>query len=585
MTTKRQTGTMMKILAAVLILASAAMFFLPWMNLTLTVDGKTGTINELLKEEAKDQGMTVQQMTDQVVDEAMEELEDLQIDGGPQFDLQNVKTMIKTALKGAWSPLDLLSMIGGAKKAIPQFMNAYNQVAGVFSDESLISILSQADSYARTAHLILLILVILCLAMAAVAIVCALTDHRMGMLPYVIFALMMLVLFIVLVASGNKKLDDPAGGILGYRISDYAALKLCAWGFLCVALAILGFAAMFLPFGAKTAALGGAASAAAAGWLCPNCGVMRRADQKFCLTCGAKQPERQMPRAAAPGGWKCPNCGTTLKADQRFCLYCGSKKPEAAPTPAPAAPAAQVGWTCPGCGARLTGSQKFCPRCGAKQPAAPAAPAAQAGWTCPGCGSKLNSSQKFCPHCGTRQPAAPAAPAAQAGWTCSGCGAKLSGSQKFCPYCGTKQPAASAAPAPAAPANWTCPSCGAVHAPDLKFCPKCGTKQPEATPAPAAPAPRVCKNCGTALVEGMGFCPKCGTKAEEPVPAVEPVAPVSAAPAEGEPGLTAPADTALDLPAAETAIPAPEAPTAPEKPAAPAEGESGGFRPAGDDDL
>ena len=549
MTTKRQTGTMMKILAAVLILASAAMFFLPWMNLTLTVDGKTGTINELLKDEAKDQGMTVQQMTDQVVDEAMEELEDLQIDGGPQFDLQNVKTMIKTALKGAWSPLDLLSMIGGAKKAIPQFMNAYNQVAGVFSDESLISILSQADSYARTAHLILLILVILCLAMAAVAIVCALTDHRMGMLPYVIFALMMLVLFIVLVASGNKKLDDPAGGILGYRISDYAALKLCAWGFLCVALAILGFAAMFLPFGAKTAALGGSASAAAAGWLCPNCGVMRRADQKFCLTCGAKQPERQMPRAAAPGGWKCPNCGTMLKADQRFCLYCGSKKPEAAPTPAPAAPAAQ------------------------------------AGWTCPGCGSKLNSSQKFCPHCGTRQPAAPAAPAAQAGWTCSGCGAKLSGSQKFCPYCGTKQPAASAAPAPAAPANWTCPSCGAVHAPDLKFCPKCGTKQPEAAPAPAAPAPRVCKNCGTALVEGMGFCPKCGTKAEEPIPAVEPVAPVSAAPAEGEPGLTAPADTALDLPAAETAIPAPEAPTAPEKPAAPAEGESGGFRPAGDDDL
>ena len=43
---------------------------------------------------------------------------------------------------------------------------------------------------------------ILTLAMALVAIVCALTDHRLGILPYVIFALIMLVLFLVLGLSG-----------------------------------------------------------------------------------------------------------------------------------------------------------------------------------------------------------------------------------------------------------------------------------------------------------------------------------------------------------------------------------------------
>ena len=49
MSSKRKPGLAMRIVACVLILASAAMFLLPWMGHSLTVEGRTGTIDSLLE--------------------------------------------------------------------------------------------------------------------------------------------------------------------------------------------------------------------------------------------------------------------------------------------------------------------------------------------------------------------------------------------------------------------------------------------------------------------------------------------------------------------------------------------------------
>ena len=81
-------------------------------------------------------------------------------------------------------------------------------------------------------------------------------------------------------------------------------------------------------------------SAAPGGWVC-SCGHAGN-QGKFCMECGAKQPE-------APAGWACA-CGHTGNQG-KFCMECGAKRVSA----------------CPGCGWEPQGDPpKFCPECGAK---------------------------------------------------------------------------------------------------------------------------------------------------------------------------------------------------------------------------
>ena len=106
-----------------------------------------------------------------------------------------------------------------------------------------------------------------------------------------------------------------------------------------------------------------------------------------------------------------------MNANQLFQM---AQQQPAAPSPAPAAPAAD-GWKC-SCGTQNTG--KFCAECGAKKP--------EAGWTC-ACGS-VNKG-KFCPECGARKPAA--APL----YRCDKCGWEPEDPKnppRFCPECGDK---------------------------------------------------------------------------------------------------------------------------------------------------
>ncbi len=441
MTTKRQTSMLLRILAVVLILASAAMLLLPWMSMHLSVAGMSGSVSEMLDQAAAMQGTTAQEMKNELLEELTDSLESLQYFGVDQINLQDVRSLVELALKGAWSPFNLLSMISGVKRVLPPIMNLLNSQMGAYSDANMTGMLTQAESSTRTAHTILLILLILTLAMALVAIVCALTDHRLGILPYVIFALIMLVLFLVLVSKVNTSIDSAMPAAIASEIpAGSIRFKTDAPAFLCAGLALLGFLAMFLPFGAKAVPAGVPAGAASGGWTCPNCGVVRPADQKFCLTCGAKRPESVPTRSVAPAGWKCPNCGTMLRADQRFCLYCGSKKPEttqADPVRTIAA-AASGAWVCPKCGSKLTAAQKFCPKCGSKKPEGAAA-AAPATWTCPNCGSVHPAERKFCSNCGTKKPeAAPKPQAAPAPRACPACGTVLAESMSFCPKCGAK---------------------------------------------------------------------------------------------------------------------------------------------------
>ena len=580
MPAKTKTSLVMKIVAVVLILASAAMLFLPWMKVSVSMNGMTLSGSEIVQMS----GQSMDAVRMEIREEANELAEDAQWDYGIQLDAEKLVDTMMLIVRFSWSPFSLSKLLGNVRSLTPQLMRIVEQESGYMS-----ATFQEASSKLGLARIVLMILLILTLAMAAVAVVCALTDHKLGMIPYLVFALILLVLFIVLIAVANNHMGE-IGALMdaGDEFANSVSLRIGVGGILCLVFAVLGFVAMFLPIGKREVAYAGAPTRAM-GWICPGCGAKRKAGEQFCLNCGARRPEPVPTRPAVPAGWKCPTCGTMLKADQRFCLYCGTKQPEqAAPAGdgmfAQKGPAA--GSSCAKCGAPLKANQKFCPACGAKQPEA-AAPApvtrAPAGWTCPGCGAKLKASQKFC-----RVPA---------GWTCPTCGAKLKASQKFCPTCGAKQPETAA---PAAPAGWTCPGCGSKLLDSQKFCPRCGMKKPEpVTPAPApAKAPAVCAACGTTLLEGMPFCPKCGTRVEQPkeelwtapaIPAEEPAAPKEETPIPFVPETPAvpeePAAPAIpDVPSIPEVPVIPEAPVIPAPPVNP-EPPVGGFQVPGDDDL
>ena len=82
----------------------------------------------------------------------------------------------------------------------------------------------------------------------------------------------------------------------------------------------------------------------AASWTCAQCGHEGNTG-KFCMECGAKQPE---PKSADI--WTCSACGHAGNTG-KFCMECGGKKATG----------------CPDCGWEPTGpAPKFCPECGAK---------------------------------------------------------------------------------------------------------------------------------------------------------------------------------------------------------------------------
>ncbi len=572
---KKKTALVGRILAVLLILGSAALFLLPWVGVSLTVDGQTGGFDSFLEEASAQSGMTVEQMKDYAISEIESGLDDLYYTFGAQPDSDNVLRFARTAMKGAWSPVDLMTMLGGVKSASGQMMEALGPEMDLMSGIPEVQSLQQADQYIHVAYYIVMGLLILCAALALLAVICALAGRKGGVIPYMIAAIVMLGIFIALVVGVNRAMADSASDLssslgLDFSGSNGVALKLGIWGIASAGLAVLAFVVMFIRQRSGSAAKSGAGTrSSAGGWTCPNCGSVRKEDEKFCLSCGAKRPDASAPELE-PGGWTCPVCSSPLKANQQFCLYCGAKRPGEVPKPVKPKPVprpeptdltrgeAGSGWTCPSCGTQLNDNQKFCLNCGAKRPAQPVRreppkeekpkPAPVGGWTCPTCGTQLTDSQKFCLKCGTRRPDAAPQPIVQkepaptpvpvtppaAGWTCPTCGTKLTDSQKFCLKCGTRRPAAPS-PAPVPPpvrekpagnpprGGWTCPKCGNKLTDSQKFCQKCGTKRPDA-PAAAPVGGWTCPSCGTKLSDAQRFCLNCGARRPEaaPAPAHEP---------------------------------------------------------------
>ncbi len=183
-----------------------------------------------------------------------------------------------------------------------------------------------------------------------VALVCQLTDHPAGILPYFLLGVLLVVGLQYLRGTLNGYLAEQSEvlfgefgltgllSLLGARI-EVDMVKMGIGAYLCPFLALL--AMLFMCIRKKQ----------------PK--RKKRQPSPYPARRPSADPEEtspaQSPESPAAGGWICPACGAALRDRQLFCDQCG------APRPVPA-----VTDSCPFCGLKLPPQATFCPDCGAR---------------------------------------------------------------------------------------------------------------------------------------------------------------------------------------------------------------------------
>ena len=128
-------------------------------------------------------------------------------------------------------------------------------------------------------------------------------------------------------------------------------------------------------------------------WICPSCGTQNPGPNKYCIACGAPQPENvqfetptqqellkdeeEIARAKAGPDIHCAFCGTRNPGNAKFCLQCGAdlkegKRRETGQVVGAFQTEPAVKIVCPACGALNSPSSLTCIQCGSSLKAQPA---------------------------------------------------------------------------------------------------------------------------------------------------------------------------------------------------------------------
>ena len=363
MSTKRKSPVGVKIIACLLLLGSLAAFLLPWMKLTADVgrDQTRMSLGELIQNFA---GMDAAAVLDQVEQEL--EASGFRGDTGALADL------LHRVLNGRFLPHELGILCRDVGDVCR--MAQRHDLAGTM--ETL--------SYAVWGLFGLLAL------LGIIALICQLSDHRGGIVPYFLLGALIAGGLLYLRQTANAYLLRESQELLaGFGLAgidsvlgiDVQIVKMGIGAYLCPFLALLALLLMGIkkkeqaphyqasPYPARRPA----AAAAAAGVTRPAPKPTQSAGQKpagsgAARTASTAAPARsETPKPAAdpiregrtplPGetSWTCSYCGRRMEADKNFCDLCGSPKPRR-----------RAAAYCPACGSRLGPEARFCSNCGSR---------------------------------------------------------------------------------------------------------------------------------------------------------------------------------------------------------------------------
>ena len=341
----------MKIIACLLLLGSLAALALPWMKLAAEVGPNQTRMSP---------GEVIQNFAGldaaAVLDTVRSELASIGI--GP--DLSALSDLVHRLMDGRFLPHEM-----GI---------ACRDLATVFRDAKRLDLAGTMETVAYGVWGVFALLALL----GFIALICQLTDHRGGMVPYFLLGVLITGGLLFLRQTANDYLVRESAsllasygmsGLIQYLGINLEIVKMGIGAYLCPFLALLSLLLMGIkkkapepryeasPYPARRTGAQQSRPAparpnqnAASG---PSQNAAPRPNQNAAPAAAAASI--QAGRVPLPGeqSWTCTYCGRRMEADKNFCDLCGSTRPKR-----------REAIYCSACGAKLRPDARFCSNCG-----------------------------------------------------------------------------------------------------------------------------------------------------------------------------------------------------------------------------
>ena len=376
------TWTTSKIVVAAFLLLSFALFFLSWINISLTVFGQKLTISALFQYAAESIGYSsAEQFKNELYSSIIEASEDMAYDG-IQMDPKQMTATLELISDSKISPIEAARIFSYSSSLLRELKNYFSRnIQDYYGEEKMIaSFIVNSASKASFAAVIIWILIIAVIATFILSFYFLLNDQKKGIILYSSVLITLFSVMAIMTArinSGIKQIGNMLSslsylasellfGDLGINFSSSTNHKIANLSFAAYLSCIFAVGAILY-----TILDGKAFGAGSIGhisippikipdfhiptvkfeekWTCKKCGKKMDIGYIYCASCGTKRPDRK----------RCPKCGRFVDEDALFCTNCGAGlESEKSHDPI------ETNIVCKTCGFTVRYNAEVCPNCG-----------------------------------------------------------------------------------------------------------------------------------------------------------------------------------------------------------------------------